>query len=88
MVGNIGLVFSSLWLAIKMVDGENYLRGHQERAKVDWRRSALDRGHSRRLASKCLFVEGGDVKGGEVVMAEISRGDKLLISADQREVCA
>lgn len=63
-----------------MLDAENYLRGHQERAKVDWRRSALDRGHSRRLASKCPFVEGGGVKGGEVVMAEISRGDKLPIS--------
>lgn len=66
-----------------MVDGEDYLRSHQERAKVDWRRSTLDRGHSRRLTSKCPFVEGGGVKGGELVMAEIGRGDKLLISDDQ-----
>lgn len=64
-----------------------YLRRHQERAKVDRRRSALDRGHSslvERLEVILPVVEGGDEEvGGTVMWAEMRHGDKVLISADQ-----
>ena len=50
-----------------------YLRSHQERAKVDGRRSALDRGHSclverERLEVILPVVQGGDEEVGGSVM--------------------
>jgi hypothetical protein len=65
---DIGLVLGVLGERLNTKEGcVYYLRSHQERAKVDRRRSALDRGHSclvERLEVILPVVEGGDEEVG------------------------